>query len=130
MHVIDIILEVFTWIGLGGASALGVLSVVVWAVDGSWLEADAIVDRDGGFPVLRWFGADGEADSAVPSDADATSLEGRDTARIWHRHGWRGRARLTRRPAELTALWRATAALATLGVLSLAGSWVLLFARG
>ena len=34
---VDILLEVFTWIGLGGAFALAVVAVILWAADGTWL---------------------------------------------------------------------------------------------
>lgn len=130
MAVIDAILEVFIWIGFGGAVLTGIISIVVWAMDGTWLEADAIVDHDDGAPIVRWFDVDGDANSAEPSEADAARLAGEQSARIWYRHGWHGRMRLSRRPHALTALWWASAALVGLGVVALVTSWVMLFVRG
>ncbi len=65
---LDAVLELFTWTGFGGAVILGIVLVVLWAVDGTWL-AEAIVDRDGDEVVVRWFDGDGDANSARPTDA-------------------------------------------------------------
>lgn len=127
-RVIDALIEVFAWTGFGASAVLGVVCIVLWASDGTWLPARAIVDRDGERPVVRWFDADGDANSAVLSDADARVLGGVDTAAIWYRHGWRGRMRLRRRPAVLRAAGWATAGLFALGVLSLVAGWVRYFA--
>jgi len=127
---VDLVLEIFTWVGLGGAFALLVCTVVVWAVDGTWLSADAIVDREDGHTVVRWVDADGDVNSATPTAADAAELAGRDSAAIWYRHGWQGRMRLRRRPAGLRAILLSAAGLAALGILCLVTGWVLYFARG
>ena len=128
--VVNALLEVFTWAGLGGALVLGIAAVIAWAADGSWLPADAVVDREGGRTFVRWFDTDGDANSAVAGAADAASLEGCDTARIWYRHGWTGRMRLQRRPAGLRMLVLFTGGMLALGVLCLVVGWVLYFARG
>jgi hypothetical protein len=126
-HAVDVVLEVFTWVGLGGALALGVLWVALWAADGTWLRADAIVDREGDEPVARWFDADGDANSATLSGADAEAVGDADTVPIWYRLGWRGRMRLHRRPHGLRATGWAAVGLLALGILCLVASWVLLF---
>ncbi|GAA3036918.1 hypothetical protein [Microbacterium dextranolyticum] len=128
--VVDALIEVFTWVGLGGALALGVVAVIAWAADGSWLPADAVVDRDEGRTYVRWFDADGDANSAVASPADAATLEGRETALIWYRHGWTGRMRLHRRSAGLRMLVLSAGGMLALGALCLIAGWVLYFARG
>lgn len=134
--VVDILLEIFTWVGFGGAVALAIAAVVMWAVDGTWLSAEAIVDREddttAGVPmtVVRWYDADGDANRAVASPDEAAELTGRDVASIWYRHGWTGRMRLTRRPPGLRrVIWSAGGMLA-LGILSVAASIVLYFLRG
>lgn len=133
--VLDILLEIFTWVGFGGAVALAVAAVAMWAADGTWLSAEAIVDREGDDPpgesmtVVRWYDADGDANRAVASPDEAAELAGRDTASIWYRHGWTGRMRLTRRPPGLRRVIWSGAGMLALGVLSLATSIVLYFLR-
>ena len=127
---LDAVLEAFTWIGLGGALALAVVAVGLWAADGSWLAAEAIVDRDGAEPCVRWFDADGDANVAVLSARDDATLAGKDAATIWYRLGWHGRMRLTRRNPGLVRLWWATAGLLSLGVVSAVSAIVLLVVRG
>jgi len=129
-HAIDAMIEIFTWVGLGAFVVLALVAVGVWAADGTWLAAHAIVDRDGDEPVVRWFDADGDANSAPLSAEDAAVLGDVEAASIWYRHGWQGRMRLTRRPPGLRVLaWSAMGMLA-LGILSLVTGWVLYFARG
>ncbi len=127
---VDILLEVFTWIGFGGAVALAVVIVIMWAADGTWLPADAIVDREGDETVVRWIDADGDANRAVASAADAAELADADAAPIWYRHGWQGRMRLTRRPGGLRTVVLSAGGMLALGVVSLVASWVLYFTRG
>lgn len=128
-HVLDILLEVFTWIGFGGALALALVIVIMWAADGSWLEADAIVDREGDETVVRWIDADGDANRAVASPADAATLEGVDAASIWYRHGWQGRMRLTRRPPGMRTVVLSAGGMLALGVVCLVIGWVVYFTR-
>lgn len=126
----DLLLEIFTWIGICGAFALVVAAIIIWAADGSWLRADAIVDRDGGESVVRWFDGDGDANSATASPADAAALAGRDEASIWYRHGWQGRMRLTRRPAALRVVSASALSMLVLAVLCQVVAWALYFAQG
>lgn len=128
-HVIDVLLEVFTWIGLGGGLLLAVVAVALWAADGTWLAAEAIVDREGDETVVRWFDADGDANRAVATTAEAAVLEGLDAASIWYRHGWQGRMRLTRRAPALRALALSAGGMVALGILCLVASWIVYFAR-
>lgn len=129
-HVIDTLLEVFVWVGFGGAAVLGVVAVIVWAADGTWLPADAVVDREAGETVVRWFDGDGDANSAVATVADAAALDGRDTTTIWYRHGWTGRMRLTPRSPGLRMIMLSGAGLLALGVLCAVAGWVRYFAGG
>lgn len=127
---LDIVLEVFSWLGLGAGLLLVVIAVILWAADGTWLPADAIVDHELDGTVVRWFDADGEANAAHATPAEAQQLAGADRAPIWYRLGWRGRMRLTRRAPGFRAVAWAAASMLALGVLALAASGILLFARG
>jgi hypothetical protein len=49
-HAIDALIEIFTWVGFGGFLVLAIAVVIAWAADGTWLPAEAIIDRDGGDP--------------------------------------------------------------------------------
>ena len=127
---VDLLLEIFTWVGFGGAFALAALTVLLWAVDGTWLPAQAIVDREDDATIVRWYDVDGDANSAVATPSDAAALADQDTADIWYRHGWRGRMRLTRRPPMLRVVTIAASGMLALGILCLVGGWALYFARG
>ncbi|QRY40413.1 hypothetical protein JVX92_13125 [Microbacterium hominis] len=129
-HAIDALIEIFTWVGLGAFVVLAAAAVVVWAADGTWLPAEAIIDRDGEHPLARWFDADGDANSAPLSAAEAAAIGDADAASIWYRHGWQGRMRLQRRPAGLRALTWSAAGMLALGMISLVTGWVLYFVRG
>jgi len=124
---LDAVFEIFTWIGFGGAVLFGLIALAVWVGDGTWLPAEALVDHDETGTYVRWFDADGDANNALASEADAAALAGVDRARIWYRYGWRDRMRLTARPPGLRAVLWAAGALLALGILALVASWVLLF---
>ncbi len=128
-HAIDAVIEIFTWVGFGAFALLAIIAVAVWAADGTWLPAEAIVDRDGDEPVVRWYDADGDANSAALSPTDAAAIGNADAAPIWYRHGWRGRARLERRAQGLRVLVWSAGGMLALGVLSLVTGWVLYFLR-
>lgn len=129
MDSLDAVIEIFTWLGLGGALLMGIVAVVLWVSDGTWLPAQALIDHDDTGTYVRWFDADGDANSVLAHDADAAHLAGVDRADIWYRYGWRDRMRFTRRPPGLHAVIWAAGALLALGVVALATSWVLLFVR-
>lgn len=127
---LDAVLEVFTWIGFGGAVALAIALVVLWASDGTWLPAEAVVDHDDDGTWVRWFDDEGEANSARVDDHTAGALAGADRADIWFRHGWHGRMRLTRKPPMHRLLLGLTWGALALGTVSVVVSTIVLFARG
>lgn len=127
---LDAVLEVFTWIGFGGAVALAIALVVLWALDGTWLPTEAVVDHDDDGTWVRWFDDEGEANSARVDDHTAAALAGADRADIWFRHGWHGRMRLTRRPPMHHLLLGLTWGALGLGIVSVVVSTIVLFARG
>ena len=127
---LDAVVEVFTWIGLGGAVVIAIALVAVWAFDGTWLPADAIVDHEADGTWVRWFDGDGEANSARADDHLAAELAGRDRSPIWYRHGWQGRMRLTRRPPASRPLAIALGSLLALSAVSFAVSMISYVVRG
>ena len=127
MDPLDAVIEIFTWIGFGGALIVGLIAVILWVGDGTWLPADALVDHEESGTFVRWFDADGDANSVRVGDAEAAELKGADRAQVWYRYGWRDRMRLTRRPPGFHAVVWAAAALLGLGLVALVVSWVLLF---
>ncbi len=127
---IGVVLDVFTWIGLGAAALLGIIAVAMWAADGTWLPADAYVDHEDGVTTVRWFDVDGDANSAPAVGALASALAGADRTAIWYRHGWHGRMRLTRRAPQLRSVVVAALALLGVGLVAAAVSLLLLFAGG
>ncbi|WP_282838044.1 hypothetical protein [Microbacterium flavum] len=127
--ILDILLEIFSWVGFSGFALLLAVAVVIWAADGTWLPAEALVDHDEGATVVRWFDADGDANSATVHAADAAHLAGLDTTPIWYRHGWQGRMRLTRRPPGLRPVLLTAGGLLALGAVSVIASVVLYFSQ-
>lgn len=126
-QALDAILEIFTWVGFGAAVAFGVVAVVVWASDGSWLPAEGYLDDDG--RTLRWIDSEGEVNSAPLSDEDRDRLADEPAANIWYRHGWHDRMRFTRRPPVLRLLTGLAVGGAALGLLASALSIVAYFVR-
>lgn len=127
MNALDAVIETFTWVGFGAAALLGVVALIVWAVDGSWLPADALVDHEDGVTFVRWFDGDGDANNARATGADQHALEGKDRASIWYRHGWRDTMRLTRRTPALRAVVTGAVAMLGIGVVALVVSWIRIF---
>ncbi len=125
---LDAILEIFSWVGLGAGVLVGVIAIVLWAVDGSWLPATGVVEHENDGVVVRWFDHDGGVGAAAAGHAESEMLAGRPTADIWYRVGGRDRFRLTKHsPAVRATAWLA-AGLIALGVVAFAASWILLFA--
>lgn len=105
---IGVILDVFTWIGLGAAAVIAVVWGVLAIADGVWLPAEGHVYHEDGTTVVRWIDADNEVNSATATGAMASALVGVHSAPIWYRDGWQGRMRLTRhdpRQRRLAVAW-------------------------
>lgn len=126
-QALDAILEIFTWVGFGAAVVLGIVAVVVWASDGSWLSAEAFLDEDG--RTLRWIDSEGDVNSAALDESDRSRIGADHKAQIWHRHGWHDRMRFTRRPPALRMLMGLVAGGATLGIAATVASIVVFFVR-
>ena len=134
--VIDALLEIFAWAGLGlGALAAGA-ALVLFLLDGTWLPVRAVVDQadspDDGRSrrVVRWFDEDGGVNEAPLSEEDHQRLGAKDMADIYYRRGWTNRMRLTPGSPAVRGAALLAAGFAGLGAVSLIISWIVLFARG
>ncbi|MEZ3162240.1 hypothetical protein AB1K54_17130 [Microbacterium sp. BWT-B31] len=129
-HVLDAVLEIFAWVGIGAGVVFGILALVVRAVDGSWAPVHVVIEDADGGRVARWFADDGRVGEARLSPHDDQALAGKDAADVYARRGSNDRVRLERTSRRVRFTASLAASLAALGILALAGSWVLLFARG
>jgi hypothetical protein len=134
--VIDALLEIFAWAGLGlGALAAG-FALMLFLLDGTWLPVRAVVEElegsDGASPryVVRWFDEGGGVNEAPLSGADHHRLGAKDMADIYYRRGWTNRMRLTPGSPAARAAALLAAVFAGVGVVALVLSWIVLFARG
>lgn len=128
----DIVFEVFTWVGFAGAAVFAIIAVVLWAADGSWMPAQAIVERtpEGGATV-RWHDDHGDVNEAALNHADAARLDPRrELIDIYYRLGWQHRARLTQHSPSVRAMLWLAVGLAGVGAVALIASLVVLFAAG
>ncbi|HWL77707.1 hypothetical protein [Microbacterium sp.] len=128
-HVLDAVLEIFAWVGIGGGLALALLAAVLRIADGTWAPVHVVIDDSSKGRVARWFD-DGGVGEAVLTPHLAHELDGDDEADLYARRGSRDRVRLTRTaPGVRFTMWIALA-LTALGIIALVSSWALLFARG
>lgn len=130
MDTIDIVLEVFTWVGLGGAAVLAVIALALRGADGVWRPVRAVLDDSERGRVARWFGDGSAVGEALLTPEQEHALRGRDTADVFVRAGSTDRMRLAAgSPAVRTVAWSAVG-LAVLGVVAVAASLVLLVVHG
>ncbi len=128
-HVLDAVLEIFAWVGIGGAVALAILAFALWIADGTWVPVHVVIDDSPEGRVARWFD-EGGVGEAVLTPHLAHELGDKDEADLYARRGSRDRIRLVRTaPGVRFTAWIALA-LGALGIIALITSWVLLFARG
>ncbi|KAA9131151.1 hypothetical protein [Microbacterium caowuchunii] len=126
---LDILLEVFTWVGLGAGVVFAGVTLTVVLADGTWLPASAVVETTPSGRVVRWFADDGGVGEAVLSPSDDEHVGSADTVDLFYRLG-SNRIRFSRRaPAIRPALWLAIGC-AAVGVLSAVVSIVLMIVEG
>lgn len=127
VHAIDAVLEIFTWVGLGGALFLGVAALIVRLADGSWQPVQVVITHDPDGSVARWFSPDGGVGAARLTIEQEARLAGRDAADVFARVGRTDRVRLIRTsPLGRFLTWLAVG-FAALAALAAIGSLVLLF---
>ena len=128
-NVVDIVVELFTWVGLGAGIVLSIAALILYAADGTWVPVRAVVEEVDDHRVVRWFDESGGVNEAPLSPHDDARIGPADMADVFARRGSRHRMRLTRS----SPLVRFVALLATgvlgLGALAFALSIVLLFTQ-
>lgn len=123
---LDILLETFTWIGLGAGLLIAVVALILTLADGTWLPASAVLEPSPEGRVARWFTHDGGVGMAVLSPHDDARAGRGDTVELFYRRGT-NRVRLTGHwPLARLAWWLAGGFLAV-GALSFLVSLILLF---
>ncbi len=128
MHaVLDIALEIYTWIGVTASVTLGVAAFVAWVVDGTWVPVRALLVEVEGQARVRWIDDAGQLhDAQLPPDAE---LDG-DEVDLFSRVGRADRVRVVRRAPLVRALTRLAAGFAALAVIGVILSIVTLFVKG
>lgn len=128
-RAIDAILEIFTWVGFGGAVLFAVVALAVRVADGSWVPVQVVLLDDEGGRIARWFGHEGRVGAARLTHEQEHALNGLEAADVYVRLGRDDRMRLTHgSPLVRLLVWLALGFL-VLGVLAAAGSLLLLFVR-
>jgi hypothetical protein len=123
---LDILLETFTWIGLGAALLIAVIALILTLADGTWLSASAVLESSPEGRIARWFTHDGGVGMAVLSPHDDARAGSGDTVDLFYRRGT-NRVRLTAHsPLARLAWWLAGGFLAVAAV-SFAVSLIMLF---
>lgn len=122
-----IALEIYTWIGLGAAVVLGIMALIAWVADGSWVPVRAVVTATPVGPVVRWFDEGGSLGEApLPPGASVHDEE----VELWARLGRHDTVRVSRTSPFVRSLARLTAGFAALALIGLVVSVVLLFLEG
>ncbi len=122
-----IALEIYTWIGLGAALLLGIMALIVWVADGSWVPVRAVVTTTPAGAVVRWFDESGILGEA-PLPPGATVHD--EEVEVWARLGRHDTVRVSRTSPLVRSLARLTVGFAALALVGLVVSVVLLFLEG
>lgn len=129
-HAIDALVEIFSWVGLGLGALLAAAALVTHLLDGTWLPVRAVVEDSEHGRVVRWFDQDGGVNEARLTPDQERAIGDRDMADVFYRRGYRSRMRLTRGSPAVRAVALLAGGFVALGLIALAISLVLLFARG
>jgi len=129
-NALDAVIEIFTWVGLGGGAVLAMVAVVLLLTDGTWLPVRAVVEEVDGGRVVRWFDDQGGVNEAPLSAHDDAKVGSADMADIFYRRGSAHRMRLTRSSPVVRFVSLLSAGILGLGILAFVSSIVVLFVRG
>ena len=129
-NALDAVIEIFTWVGLGGGAVLALVAVVLLFADGTWVPVRAVVEDVDGGRVVRWFDDQGGVNEAPLSPHDDAKIGSADMADIFFRRGSVHRMRLTRSSPVVRFVSLLAAGILGLGVVAFVLSIVVLFARG
>lgn len=131
LNVLGAVTDVFTWLGALATGFFAMMVLVIVLQQKTWTKVDAMIETEGTARVARWFDdRAGTVGAAILTPAQAAELGSADHAAIWVQPGRSGAVRLeaaspARRPATA-----ALVASATLLVLSLGTSIVLMIIDG
>jgi hypothetical protein len=128
-RAIDAILEIFTWVGIGGAVLVAIAALIARVADGSWMPAQAVIADDPDGRIARWFGHEGRVGAVRLTHEQDHVLAGRETADVFVRLGRHDRMRLTKGSPLVRLLSWLTVGFLALGVFSGTAALVLLFMR-
>ena len=127
---LDAVLEIFTWIGFGAGALLAGIALMAYLFDGTWVPVRAVVEPTEHGRVVRWFDENGGVNEAPLTHEQLEVVGEAGMYDIFARRGWNNRMRLTPRSPLVRSLALLAAGLIGLGVVALAASSILLFARG
>ena len=129
-NVVDVVIELFTWVGLGVGLLLAIVAMIVYVADGTWVPVRAVVEDVDGHRVVRWFDEHGGVNEAPLSPHEDARIGDADMADVFARRGSRHRMRLTRSSPHVRFLTLLATGVLGLGALAFVLSTVLLFTRG
>lgn len=129
-NVLDVVIELFTWVGLGVGILLAVAALILYVADGTWVPVRAVVEDVDGHRVVRWFDEHGGVNEAPLSPHDDARIGSADMADIFARRGSSHRMRLTQSSPVVRFVALLAAGVLSLGVVAFAVSIVLLFTQG
>lgn len=129
-NVVDVVIELFTWVGLGAGILLAVAALILYVADGTWLPVRAVVEDVDDHRVVRWFDEHGGVNEAPLSPHDDARIGDADMADVFARRGAVHRMRLTRSSPLVRFVALLAAGVLGLGAVASALSIVLLFLRG
>lgn len=127
---IDAVVEIFTWVGFVVGALIAGVALIMYLLDGTWLPARGVIETTEHGRLVRWFDEDGGVNEAHLTHEQERELAGQDMADIYYRRGFRNRMRLTQGSPGVRAVARLAFGLVCVGLVALAVSGVLLFARG
>ncbi|MBN9194545.1 MAG: hypothetical protein J0I44_00460 [Microbacterium sp.] len=127
--LLDALLTIFTWIGLGVGALLAGVALILYAIDGTWVPVRAVVERTDRGLVARWFGQEGVGHAPL-SEHDHLALGGGDEIDAYIRVDSTDRLRRTRRSPLVRAVLGFAVGFLALGALAFAASWIILLAGG
>ena len=128
-EAVGLLLELFTWIGLGLAALLFLVLTIVRAVDGTWIETGAILLPDEDGVEARWMSDEG-AHARRLDPHERADTHGADSVTVYY--SWRSpdRMRLHRLSVTERILRLLFIIMGALGVAAFLGQLVMLFLSG
>lgn len=83
LHLVEVLAEVFTWVGLGLGGLCFITLLIVQVSGGRWVETDVITIGEVGQERLRWMSADGLHERLLDS-GEAESLRHHPEHRLFY----------------------------------------------